>query len=88
MKIYAGNLAQATTPIELETAFSAFGAVQSCHIATDKSSGVSKGFGFIEMKNDKEAAAAISGLNGSELGGKTMKVNESRPKPEQSGARA
>lgn len=82
MKIYAGNLAAATTETELNSAFSAHGAVDSCRMATDKVTGARKGFGFVEMLNDTEANAAITALNGSDLGGNTIKVNESRPKPE------
>jgi RNA recognition motif-containing protein len=86
MKIYAGNLAAATTETELNGAFAAHGTVATCRMATDKVTGARKGFGFVEMVNDKEANAAITALNGSDLGGNTIKVNESRPKPDAAGA--
>lgn len=86
MKIYAGNLAAATTETELNGAFSAHGAVESCRMATDKVTGARKGFGFVEMLNDTEANAAITALNGSDLGGNTIKVNESHPKPDAASA--
>jgi len=81
MKIYAGNLASATTESNLKDAFAAHGAVDNCRIATDKATGAFKGFGFIEMSNDTEANAAITALNGSDLGGNAIRVNESHPKP-------
>jgi cold-inducible RNA-binding protein len=84
MKIYAGNLAATTTETMLRDAFAAHGTVESCHLATDRDTGAFKGFGFLEMKNDTEAAAAIAALNGSDLGGKSIRVNESQPKPQQS----
>ncbi len=86
MKIYAGNLATTTTETELNGAFSAHGTVETCRLATDKVTGERKGFGFVEMLDAKEAGAAISALNGSELGGNTIKVNESHPKPAAAGA--
>lgn len=85
MKIYAGNLAPATTDDELKTAFAAHGTVESARLATDKESGKPKGFGFIEMGVDAEAQAAIAALDGSQLGGNTIKVNESKPRPEAAG---
>lgn len=82
MKIYAGNLATTTTDTELRAAFAVHGAVESARLATDKETGTPKGFGFLEMLNDDEANKAISALNGTELGGNTIKVNEAKPKPE------
>jgi cold-inducible RNA-binding protein len=80
MKIYAGNLATTTTETELRDAFAAHGAVESSHLATDKVSGRPKGFGFVEMGDDIEAKAAIAALDGSQLGGNAIKVNESKPR--------
>jgi cold-inducible RNA-binding protein len=82
MKIYAGNLAQATTDTDLTTAFEAHGKVERSRIVTDKDSGKPKGFGFVEMLDDTEANAAITALNGSQLGGNEIKVNEAKPRPE------
>ena len=79
-KVYVGNLSYETTEENLETAFAAFGSVQSVSIIQDRQTGKSKGFGFVEMDNDEEAAAAIAGLNGSELSGRTLTVNEARPR--------
>jgi len=80
MNIYVGNLAYSTTEEQLRQAFSAFGAVTSATIITDKLSGQSKGFGFIEMPNNSEADAAIKGLNGSALSGRNLKVNQAQPR--------
>ena len=80
MNIYAGNLASSTTETELRAAFAAHGAVDSCRIATDKATGAQKSFGFVEMGNQTEANAAVTALNGSDLSGNTIKVNESKPK--------
>jgi len=80
MKLYVGNLSFSTTDGELREAFSSFGNVESASIINDRETGRSKGFGFIEMKNDDEAKAAIAGLNGTQLGDRTLKVNEARPK--------
>ena len=85
MKIYAGNLAASTTDNDLQTAFAAYGTVDSCKLATDRDSGSPKGFGFIEMGNDTEANAAIAGLNGSQLCGNAIRVNVSTPKPQAAG---
>jgi RNA recognition motif-containing protein len=80
MKIYVGNIAHSTSEDELRAAFTPHGCVDSCRLATDKMSGKSKGFGFIEMNNDNEAKAAITALDGTQLGGRTLKVNVSIPK--------
>lgn len=82
MNIYVGGLADGVTEDELREAFEAYGQVSSARIITDKFSGQSRGFGFVEMENNDEAQAAIDGLNGSELKGETLRVNEARPKPE------
>jgi len=80
MKIYVGNLAFGVTDVDLNTAFSAFGNVESAAIIADKFSGESKGFGFIEMPNNSEADAAMKALNGSGLKGRNMKVNQAQAK--------
>lgn len=81
MDIYVGNLAYATTDETLKSAFSEFGEVTSARVVTDRMSGRSKGFGFVEMPDNAQAQAAIDALNGRELDGRTLRVNESQPKP-------
>jgi RNA recognition motif-containing protein len=80
-KIYVGNLSYKTTEDDLSKAFSAFGTVRSATINRDRETGQSRGFGFVEMGSDEQATAAIEGLNGSELGGRRLTVNEARPRP-------
>ena len=80
MNIYVGNLSQETTEEDLRQAFEAFGQVTSAKIITDKYTGDSRGFGFVEMPNSREAQSAISGLDGKDLKGRTLKVNEARPR--------
>jgi RNA recognition motif-containing protein len=82
MNIYAGNLSRELTEEELQEAFTEFGEVTSAKIITDRYSGVSRGFGFVEMPSKSEAEAAIAGLNGRELKGRTITVNEARPRTE------
>ncbi len=84
-KLYVGNLNRATTNAELETAFAAFGEVRSAEVIIDRMSGESKGFAFVEMATDQQALAAIEGLNMKELGGRTVNVNEARPKTDSRG---
>jgi RNA recognition motif-containing protein len=79
-KIYVGNLSYNTTESELESLFGAHGSVQSAQIISDKMTGRSKGFGFVEMGSDEEAQAAIAALNGQEVDGRTLTVNEAKPK--------
>jgi RNA recognition motif-containing protein len=79
MKIYAGNLSYQVTEEDLRTAFAAFGTVDSASLIKDKFSGESKGFAFIEMGDNTQAQAAIAGLNGKDLKGRNMNVNEARP---------
>lgn len=79
-RIYVGNLSYRTTDASLEAAFAAFGAVKSVSILQDRETGRSRGFGFVEMDNDGEAQAAIDGLNGTELDGRRLTVNEARPR--------
>lgn len=80
MNIYVGNLAYSVTEDELRAAFSQFGSVTSVNVITDKFSGQSKGFGFVEMADDSEADAAIKALNDTSLNGRNMRVNQARPR--------
>lgn len=80
MNIYVGNLSYSITEDELQKAFEAFGEVTSVNIITDNFSGRSKGFGFVEMPGKEEAEAAIKGMNGKEMGGRALNVNEARPR--------
>lgn len=81
MNIYVGNLSYSTDDVTLRNTFSAYGAVESAKIVIDRETGRSKGFGFVEMPSADEAKAAINALNGTELNGRDITVNESRPKP-------
>jgi RNA recognition motif-containing protein len=85
MNIYVGNLSNDVTEEDLLQAFSDFGQVESANIIKDKLSGESRGFGFVEMPSKDEANAAINGLNGKDLKGKALKVNEARPRTESPG---
>jgi RNA recognition motif-containing protein len=85
MNIYVGNLLREANEDDLRQAFEAFGQVTSVKIITDKYSGDSRGFGFVEMPNHQEAKAAISGLEGKDLKGRTLKVNEARPREDRRG---
>lgn len=78
--IFVGNLSYQTTDVDLEAAFAAFGAVERASVVRDRDSGQSRGFGFIEMTDGSEAAKAINNLNGQELHGRSMNVNEARPR--------
>ncbi len=80
MNIYVGNLAREATEEDLRKAFEAFGQVTSVKIITDKFTGDSKGFGFVEMASSSEAQSAISGLDGKDLKGRAIRVNEARPR--------
>lgn len=82
MKIFVGNLSPSVTEEDLKQAFAAFGQVTSVTIINDKFSGVSRGFGFVEMPGKAESQAAITGLNYQELKGQPLKVNEARPSPQ------
>src|SRR6516225_12297251 len=86
-KLYVGNLGYMVTDGDLEQMFAAYGTVQSAQVVMDHDTGRFKGFGFVEMGSDQEAQAAIAGLNGKEVGGRTLTVNEARPKPEGGGGR-
>ena len=81
-KLYVGNLPYEATEDELKNIFAQAGAVETANIITDKFSGRSKGFGFIEMSDDAEAQKAIETLNGTEIGGRSIVVNEARPMEE------
>ena len=87
-KLYVGNLSYDITDSALEQMFAAHGTVQSAQIIMDRDTGRSKGFGFVEMGNDQEAQAAITALNGKEVGGRTLTVNEARPREERGGGRS
>ncbi len=80
MKLYVGNMSYDTTEEDLQLACEAFGKVDSVTIIKDKDSGQPKGFGFVEMSSKAEGQAAIEGLNGKELKGRTLNVNEARPR--------
>ncbi|HEX9154766.1 MAG TPA: RNA-binding protein [Nitrospira sp.] len=84
-KIYVGGLPYSTTEQQLSDLFAVHGAVASARIITDKFTGQSRGFGFVEMSSDSEAQAAITALNGTQLGGRTLTVNEARPQEPRSG---
>lgn len=81
MDIYVGNLAYSTTDDSLQQLFAEYGAVTSARVCIDRMSGRSKGFGFVEMPNASEAQAAIDAMNGREIDGRALRVNESQPKP-------
>ena len=80
MNLYVGNLNWQTTETDLQTAFEAFGQVTSVTIIKDKYTGQSRGFGFVEMADDSEGQAAIDGLNGKELDGRTLRIDRARPR--------
>ncbi len=80
-KLFVGNLAYTVTDASLQEMFLKFGAVGSCNIATDRETGRSRGFGFVEMTSQADAEAAIKGLNGQEVGGRQISVSVSQPKP-------
>jgi len=82
MNIYVGNLSRDVTDDELRQAFEAFGEVTSATVIKDKFSGQSRGFGFVEMAGKAEAEAAIQGMNGKDLKGRTLNVNVARPRTE------
>ena len=82
MNIYVGNLPWDLTEEDLREAFAAFGEVETAKIVTDRETGRARGFGFVEMPNKDEGTAAISGLNEKDLKGRSIKVNEARPRTE------
>ena len=80
MNIYVGNLSFKTTEAELRQAFESFGKVTTVNVITDRETGRPRGFGFVEMPNADEAKKAIEGLNGTNIGGRSLTVNEARPR--------
>jgi len=84
-KLYVGNLSYNTTSSDLEQLFSQHGTVQSAEVIADRDSGRSKGFGFVQMGSDEEAQAAIAALNGQEQDGRTLTVNEAKPREDRGG---
>ena len=86
-KLYVGNLTYDVTDAALEAMFAPHGTVQSAQVIMDRDSGRSKGFGFVEMSSDQEAQAAIQALNGAEVDGRRLTVNEARPREERGGGR-
>lgn len=83
--IFVGNLSFDTTDSDLQTTFSAYGAVERASVVRDRDSGQSRGFGFVEMTNSGEATTAMSVLNGQDLNGRTLNVNEARPRENNGG---
>jgi RNA recognition motif-containing protein len=84
-KLYVGNLGYGVTDSDLEKLFAPHGTVQSAQVIMDRDTGRSKGFGFVEMKTDQEAQAAVTALNGKEHDGRALTVNEARPREERGG---
>ena len=85
MKIYVGNMSYSTTEDQLRTKFEEFGAVEEVTIVTDRDTGRPRGFGFVTMTSSDEANAAISALNETDVDGRTVKVNEARPRRDSGG---
>jgi len=81
-KLYVGNLSYDISDTELKEIFAAHGTVRSAQVIADRDTGRSKGFGFVEMSSDQEAQNAITALNGKEIGGRALTVNEARPREE------
>jgi len=84
-KLYVGNLGYGVSNSDLEELFAPFGTVQSAQVITDRETGRSKGFGFVEMASDDEAQAAIKGLDGKDMGGRPLTVNEAKPREDRRG---
>ncbi len=84
-KLYVGNLAYTVTDGTLEQMFAAHGSVQSAQVIMDRDTGRSKGFGFVEMDSEQEAQAAISALNGQQMDGRNLTVNEAKPREDRGG---
>ncbi|MBI3896596.1 MAG: RNA-binding protein [Acidobacteria bacterium] len=83
--LFVGNMSFQTTESELRSLFEPFGEITRIQLMTDRDTGRSRGFAFVEMANDEDAAKAIAALNGKEVDGRALNVNEARPKPERSG---
>ena len=88
LKLYVGNLAYGVSDADLENMFTPHGAVQSAQVIMDRETGRSKGFGFVEMGNSDEANAAMSALNGKEVDGRRLTVNEAKPREDRGGSRS
>jgi RNA recognition motif-containing protein len=86
-RIYVGNLGYDVSDGDLEQLFAQYGAVQSAQVISDRMTGRSKGFAFVEMASDEEATAAIAALNGKDMGGRALTVNEAKPREEGGGGR-
>jgi RNA recognition motif-containing protein len=86
-KLYVGNLGYGVSSGELEQLFASHGTVESANVITDRGTGQSKGFGFVEMSSSAEAEAAIAALDGKDFGGRTLKVNEAKPRAASGGGR-
>jgi len=84
-KLYVGNLSYGTTDSDLQKMFEEFGTVESAQVITDRESGRSKGFGFVEMGSQQEAEAAIKALNGKDMDGRALTVNEAKPREDRGG---
>ena len=87
IKIYVGNLSFNTSNNDLSDMFAEFGTVQSSNVIEDRETGRSRGFGFVEMSSKQEGEAAISGLNGKEVDGRELKVNEAKPREDRGASR-
>jgi RNA recognition motif-containing protein len=85
--LFVGNMSFQTTETELRSIFEPFGELTRVNVVTDRDTGRARGFGFVEMTNDEEAAKAITALNGKEVQGRALNVNEARPKTDRSGPR-
>jgi RNA recognition motif-containing protein len=86
-KLYVGNLSYNVSDSDLQAMFEPHGEVRSAQVIMDRDAGRSKGFGFVEMSNDNEAQAAIQALNGQDVGGRALTVNEARPREDRGGSR-
>jgi cold-inducible RNA-binding protein len=86
-KLYVGNLTYGVTDTTLEQMFAAHGTVESAQVIMDRDTGRSKGFGFVEMKTDQEAQAAIAAMNGKDFEGRALTVNEAKPREDRGGSR-
>ena len=86
-KLYVGNLPYGVSSSDLERVFEGYGTVESAQVINDRDTGRSKGFGFVEMRNDQEAQEAIQALNGQDFNGRALTVNEARPREDRGGGR-
>src|SRR5947209_19280931 len=86
-RLYVGNMSYETASSDLDQMFGAYGTVESAQVIVDRETNRSKGFGFVEMKTDQEAQAAIAGLSGTQVGGRSLTVNEAKPREDRTGSR-